>query len=348
MNQTKENHGITIPTKPFVALIVALVSIVFAQEASACAAFNCLASKDFQAQGLSSEPGLTVGLSYDYINQDRQTIGKNSSVTTIELLNSNPNLYEVKHRITTALTTLSVNYNKTDLGVELQLPYVARTLETFNSALNAPNPPLNISQSNSMGDARVIGRFSGSDDNSFGLNVGLKLPTGATDATMSDGVTLFDRSLQPGTGSTDMLVGAYKSGQSDKFGWFVQAMYQTALSTKSDVNNGGTYKPGDSKSINIGMRYATFGNKIIPMLQLNMSSRLSDTGTAATPMITGGELIYLTPGVTARLWGGAMGFIFLQLPVFQDVTATDVSRPLESGSQLTAQRILSLGIKHTF
>lgn len=342
MSHIQTNRSKSVAAMPVAAaFILVLFSLIFTQEASACAACGCLVSKDWQAQGISSEPGWTVGLTYDYIKQDRQSIGRDTSSTTIQLLNNNPNASEVEQLTTTAITTLNVNYNSTDWGVDLQLPYVARYHETYN-------PAFNTSQSNTIGDARVLGRFSGSEDGSFGVILGVKLPTGPIDATFSDGITPLDRSLQPGTGSSDFIMGVYKSGQVAKYGWFVQGMYQTALATKSDTNNGGDYKPGDSKSLNVGIRYATFGQRIVPMLQLNMISRLADSGTAATPLLTGGDLVYLTPGISARIWGGTTAFAFLQVPLYQNVNASDPNGALGTGSQLTPQRILSFGIRHSF
>lgn len=342
LNQTKANRSKPIfSSKITTALVLVLSSFTLAKEASACAACGCLVSKDWQAQGVSSEPGFTIGLSYDYIKQDQSRIGThNTSINA--LLNNNPNGSEVEQLTRTSITTANINYNSATWGVDVQLPYLSRYHETYN-------PTFNTSQSSTLGDARVIGRYSGfSEDQTFGLIFGVKLPTGPINATFSDGVSPLDRSLQPGTGSTDVIVGAYKAGQIDKYGWFVQGLYQTAVSTKSDINNGGDYKPGDSTSLNVGVRYATFGQQVTPMLQINVVSRRPDSGTAATPLITGGDLVYLTPGVSVRLGGGTTGFAFLQLPIYQNVNTSDPTGALGTGAQLTPKSILSLGIKHSF
>ena len=66
-----------------------------------------------------------------------------------------------------------------------------------------------------LGDIRVAGRYQfkvGADDparlQTVGLLFGLKLPTGQTDVTNAEGEEA-ERSLQPGTGTTDPFVGAY-------------------------------------------------------------------------------------------------------------------------------------------
>lgn len=341
MNQTNTNrHKFPRATQITMAIVLVLSSFTLANEASACAACGCLVSKDWQAQGISSEPGFSLGLSYDYIRQDQPMIGTHSASINA-LLSNNPNASEVEQLTTTSTTTLDVNYNDDNWGVDLQLPYMSRYHETYPDGT-----VLNTSQSNSLGDARVIGRYSGlSSDQTLGLMLGVKLPTGPSNITFSDG-SLLDRSLQPGTGSTDVIVGVSKSGQVGKYGWFVQGLYQTAIATLSDIQ--GEYKPGDSMSLNIGVRYATFGQKVTPMLQINAVSRRADSGTAATPLVTGGELVYLTPGVSARLGGATTGFAFLQIPIYQNVNASDAGAALGSGAQLTAKSIVSLGIKHSF
>ena len=66
-----------------------------------------------------------------------------------------------------------------------------------------------------LGDIRIAGRYQlpvGKADparaQTLGLVLGLKLPTGKTDVTNAEGEPA-ERSLQPGTGTIDPLVGAY-------------------------------------------------------------------------------------------------------------------------------------------
>ena len=206
---------------------------------------------------------------------------------------------------------------------------------------------LGTEQSNTLGDVRVISRFSATDDNSFGLIFGVKLPTGPINATFADGITPLDRSLQPGTGSGDVIIGAYTSGQLDKYDWFVQGLFQSAITTQSSPSTDLEYSPGDTKSLNMGIRYTSLSKTIEPMLQINMISRNSDTGSAATPLITGADLIYLTPGVSVKFGNSTTAFAFLQLPIYQNVNASDPNGVLGTGSQLTPIRILSIGVTHS-
>ncbi len=75
---------------------------------------------------------------------------------------------------------------------------------------------------------RVVGRYLGfTEDKSVGVQFGLKLATGSFDNNFIAGPQEgepFDRGLQPGTGTTDLLVGAFTFGAlSRDWDWFAPA-----------------------------------------------------------------------------------------------------------------------------
>ena len=81
------------------------------------------------------------------------------------------------------------------------------------------------------GDLRVLGRYQFAPVQqgtaiaaSSGLNFGLKLPTGEFDVQNADG-DAAERTLQPGSGTTDALLGAYhqRACRIRTCPWFVQA-----------------------------------------------------------------------------------------------------------------------------
>ena len=105
---------------------------------------------------------------------------------------------------------------------------------------------------------------------------------------------------------------------------------QHAVATKSIA--GDDYRPGDAYSLNTGIRYAKFGAKFTPMLQLNYIHRQPDTGAGATPPDaltggpgSGGTLVYLAPGALIRVGGGTSVYGFVQLPVYQDVNSLQLT-----------------------
>jgi len=183
-----------------------------------------------------------------------------------------------------------------------------------------------------LGDIRVVGHYSGLfDDKTSGLILGVKLATGETGADFTGGVAAgqtgvsLDPGLQIGTGSTDVILGAYTSGAVSTYGWFVQGTLQHAVSPLATEAGGVTYRPGDAYLVNTGIRYAGFGATISPMLQLNFIHREYDQGSGVpidqltgSPM-SGGNLAYLSPGVSVRLGGGTSVYGFVQVPVYQNV-----------------------------
>jgi hypothetical protein len=105
------------------------------------------------------------------------------------------------------------------------------------------------------------------------------------------------------------------------------------------------YRPGDAYTLNTGIRYAEFGAKITPMLQLNIIKRQADTGAFTVPLdpvtgvpISGGTLAYLAPGVSIRAGGGMSVYGFVQLPIYQSVNSL----------QLVPQYTLTLGVRQSF
>ena len=85
------------------------------------------------------------------------------------------------------------------------------------------------SHTQSIGDVRVVGRYLGlTADHSIGVQLGFKLPTGSFNnnfiAGPQEGEPL-DRGLQPGTGTTDLIVGAFNLGAlSRDWDYFAQGM----------------------------------------------------------------------------------------------------------------------------
>jgi hypothetical protein len=332
---------------------LALATIASGSNAFACAACGCTLSKDWETQGITTKPGFSAELSYDYLNQNQQRYG--SGKASSALINSQYAAgQEVEAYTKTQTLTASLNYTGETVGISIQLPVVNRTHGTYGAPV-APGPgqtvnpaTLTTSSDNSIGDVRIIGRYTGfSEDKTSGIIAGVKLPTGNTGATFSDGVTPLDASLQIGTGSTDIILGGYTSGSVDKYGWFTQGTVQHAVATDTAIG-GLAYRPGDAYTVNAGLRYAEFGAKITPMLQLNIIKRQADTpggvgmSVPVDPVtlvpVSGGTLAYLAPGASIRLGGGTSVYGFVQLPVYQSVNSL----------QIAPQYTLSLGVRQSF
>jgi len=341
------------------ALTLAVAGALSASgSARACATCGCTLSRDWLGgQGFGSA-GLSVGLSFDVTNQNQfhQGSGNISQGQAEQILNAgtnaNPGGNEVETQTLTRTTTLNLDYNTPEWGVSAQLPFVYRYHQTYQTGLgqtasdaavfltgnSGGTESYNFSQVNSLGDVRLIGRYALSVEGGYGVTFGIKLPTGITTGAFSGpaGGTV-DPSLQAGTGSTDVLLGGYYTSQIDAWGWFTQATWQHALASQAG------YTPGDALNANLGLRYAGLLDNVTPLLQLNYVHRNTDSGFNAshefdgTPQ-TGGNLMYLAPGVAATLGNGFRAYAYVQFPVYQSV----------NGVQLTARDIFSLGIRKSF
>jgi hypothetical protein len=333
------------------ALAMALgASALFSSiEAYACAACGCTLSKDWEAQGISSKPGFTADISYDYLNQNKQRYGTSSASSSL-IVSQYAAGQEVEAYTKTNTITASLIYNTDTWGVTVAVPYLSRNHGTYGEgtagATAVDTTALTTSSNSGIGDVRIVGRYNGlSADSSSGLIVGIKLPTGSTSGTFSDGATL-DAGLQIGTGSTDIILGGYTTGTIDTYGWFLQGTVQHAVATKS--LSGADYRPGDAYSLNTGIRYAGFGAKVSPMLQFNVIKRQADTdnGTGVNvPLdpvtgvpVSGGTLAYLAPGISVRVGGGASVYGFVQIPIYQNVNSL----------QLTPSYTVTMGVRQSF
>ncbi|HET7921820.1 MAG TPA: transporter [Gammaproteobacteria bacterium] len=315
--------------KRLVRMSLLLVSgLSLAPDALACASCGCTLNTDLGSQGMVSGSGWHVDLRYDLVDQTQSR----SSDQAVGL--AVPNSEEVEQRTRNGYYTLGIDYGfNRRWSVGLQLPWLDRYHTTYAEADTA----LSSSDSNSLSDARVLARYTGlSPDMSTGLLFGLKLPTGTQDVDFSAGPATgeaLDRSLQPGSGTTDLMLGAYHFDNFNaRFGWFAQVMYQHALAAHDG------YRPGDSFNVNAGLQYY-LNDSLTPQLQVNAQLRGHDTDDDLVGQDnSGGRLLYISPGVTFNLGEGWHGHAFVQFPLYQYVY----------GVQLTPTRIFSIGASYNF
>lgn len=197
------------------------------------------------------------------------------------------------------------NFNR-DWGVMVRIPTVNRTLTTDTGAY-AGIVPFN---STDVGDIELMGMYTGFfKDLSTGLIFGLKLPTGTYSAPG------LDRDTQIGSGSTDLLLGAFHRGLltgDNAWQYFGQVMwrrpflYQSAADPQGffDGNPGvvQTYYPGEQIDGAIGVNYNNLYHvlgfdKITPLAQIIVSHRDPDTGTGADPYNSGFDRVMISPGI---------------------------------------------------
>ena len=315
----------------FVAAAIALASLPHGASASCGAAF-CLVNTDWSAQGSWVEPGVRFDLRFETVDLDQPRSGADR--VSVGQIPRHHDEVETKNRNWVA----NIDWSPAAAwGLNLSIPYVdrdhvhihnhhgARVLETWNFR--------------ELGDVRVQARHElfGSREtpehqSSVGVMLGVKLPTGKHDVANADG-DLAERTLQPGTGTTDVLLGAYWHGMApmNDVSWFTRVQGVIPASTRDG------FKPGRQVSADAGARYA-IGRDVGLMLQLNYGDKGRDHGPEAEPEDSGQRQLFVSPGISWNLGRSAQLYAFAQFPIYQRV----------NGVQLTADWSALAGVSWRF
>ncbi|XRD81225.1 transporter [Dyella halodurans] len=310
------------------------------QAAHACATCGCTLSTD-AATGYSTESGWRINVDYTYIDQDQLRSG-GSKASPEQVVNqpSDPSLGggEIEKRTINRYYNVAATYRfDGDWGVTFVLPYVIRDHSTYGTQLQPYTPaaiaPDQISNSHvaGIGDAKVLASYQGFlPTHNFGVQFGIKLPTGHYGGQTDDGnfvgrPTTFnsgpnlgqslDTSLQAGTGSTDLIAGAYYfQPVSQNFDAFVNGQFQAAIKQNLDTP-GADFRPGNLASISLGLRYEAHANWV-PQVQINWFHKSADQGALADRPDTEGTVAYLSPGISGSLSEKLQVYAFVQVPVY--------------------------------
>ena len=317
--------------RKFTLLGGALSLLAFDAGASCGSAF-CLVNTDWSAQGAWVEPGARFDLRYETIDLDQPRNARHR-VAVGEVPRHHDEI-ETKNRNLVA----NVDWNLAPAwGLSLSVPYVDR--DHFHIH-NHQGAKLDERWSfRELGDIRVQARyefFASREDpaaqRSAGITFGVKLPTGKYDVTNDEGEAA-ERTLQPGTGTTDLLLGAYWHGAVPlaDTSWFARAQAVLPLSTRAG------YKPGKQLGVDAGLRYAC-SRELGLMLQVNYHVKDRDSGANAEPGDSGQRMVFVSPGVSWNFSKSAQLYAFVQVPLYQSV----------NGVQLTAGWSALAGVSWRF
>lgn len=315
-------------------LLLLLASAAASPEAVAsCGQAFCSINTNWHAQGVWTEPGLRLDLQYQFIDQDQLRRGSHeASVGDVprhhdELRTINRNW----------LGTLDYAIDPS-WGVSVTLPVTSRShshIHNHHDHDGGVSHETDVWNFSRIGDMRVVGRYQLMGDGlspSAGVNFGVKLPTGSHKVDNADGQRA-ERSLQPGTGTTDGIVGAWyrlplQDGDS---ALFVQAMAQVA------VGQSDGFRPGNQYSVDVGWQ-RQLAPQWAAFVQANFQLRSRDSGIDAEPEDSGSRKLFLSPGLSYAIARDFQAYAFVQLPVRQHV----------NGVQLTADWAAMLGVSKSF
>lgn len=289
-----------------------------------CGSAFCLTNTSWDTHGAWAEPGLRLDLRYERVNQNQPLVGR-----TKVAVGAFPRDHdEVRTANRNWLAGLDYTFNA-DWGLNVTLPVVSRDhFHIENDFDNGTQRP-EAWKFTKFGDTRVMvrRRFAVIEDReprlgTVGLNFGLKLPTGSTRVVNADG-DRAERTLQPGTGTTDALIGAYYAQllPAKDLSWFAQALVQLPLYQHEG------YRPGRRISVDAGLRYDA-SDKLSLLLQLNALFRGRDSGANAERDDTGGRSWFLSPGLSFALAKDVRVYGFVQAPLYQYVNGVQLgTRP---------------------
>lgn len=309
-----------------------------------CGSSFCAVNTHWDTQGLVNDEGLRIDLRYSYAQADSPRAGSAKvakPLPTDPLLAAAPGTEVENLRTVNETLNMDLDYAfDPQWSVAADLPVVRRDHAHTLSDVAAPFI-VEQRKFSRIGDLRVIGnyRFAAEQHHAgSGIRFGLKLPTGGTGLEMAPGKPM-ERALQPGSGSTDAILGAYyhQDSADTPWGWFVSGQVQSAFATRDG------YRPGNDVALDVGAHYAVSA-ALTGLLQLNAHFKERDSGINAN-LHSGGHSLNLSPGMSFSVAPRTRLYGFVQLPLYQYANTDPAGTPF---GQLTAPWSLSLGISQTF
>ena len=309
----------------------ALLAVALEASASCGAAF-CLVNTDWSAQGAWAEGGVHFDVKYEFIDLDQPRAGRNR--IAVGEIHRHHDEVETRNRNLVA----SLDWSLTPCwGLSVTAPLVDRKhFHIHNHQGEAIEDRWDFRR---LGDVRVQARYQISPretaieaPRSWGITFGAKLPTGKYDVANSEGEAA-ERTLQPGSGTTDALLGAYWHGAAllDGWSWFTRVQAVVPLNTRAD------FKPGRLLQADVGARYAV-NSTVGLMLQSNFQAKARDRGANAEPEDSGQRALYVSPGISWNASRNVQAYAFVQVPAYQSV----------NGVQLTADWSAVAGVSLRF
>ena len=288
--------------------VTTLGTLTMAPPAVACQSCGCTLS-DWSTEGYSPGTGLRMDYRFDYIDQKDLRSGKSAADRTSFIY---PASEEVQQQTLTRFQNLSLDWSPdATWGLNVLVP----VLDRYHTTVAAGDTQVSTSDESGVGDARIIGRYQGFLPNrSVGVQMGLKLPTGAYRDTFSQGPQAgepLDRGLQLGTGTTDLIAGIFNGGAlSRSFDRFEALQVQMPLNARED------FRPGSAIVANVGARYL-WRSWFTPQLQLNARWEGRESGAQADRTNSGSTTIMLSPGVAVGDGNRFIAFAVVQVPVYE-------------------------------
>lgn len=310
---------------PLAALAAACLS---APASASCGSAFCNVNTNWNAQLPLTESGTRIDLRFEYIPQDQPRAG-NRDVAVGQVPRHHDEIKTINRN-----TILTIDHNfDANWGLTATVPLINRDHEHFHN--HQGEKLLETWDFTLPGDVRLLGRYQMQGNhpaNVYGVMAGLKFPTGDFRVRNASG-ELAERSLQPGTGTTDPVLAVFWNDTLPipDSGWFAQAQGQMPLYKMAG------YRPGYQLQLDLGYTYHPLDDLALS-LQLNTLKKGRDTGPEAEFEDSGSWTVSLSPGVTYAVLANTSIYGFVQVPIYRYV----------NGVQLTARWAALVGISTRF
>lgn len=335
-----------INTSPLHRLLPVAVALIALDAHASCGSSYCSVNTHWDTQGHANTEGLTLDLRYSQAKANELRAGS-SRISPDAPSGSDAEIED--RRTINKLLDIDADYTvNARWNIAIGVPVVSRDhTHTFDSSISGPFQQQ--AKFTELGDIRVVGKYkfdTGSLDSGGGIRFGLKLPTGVINKTMTPpdpadptAPYALERSAQPGSGTTDVILGLYRFGSTpgSDWSWFGSGQIQVAAASRDG------FRPGRQINLDLGLNYA-FSHELGGLLQINVQHRARDAGSNAT-MASGGRSVNLSPGLAYALTAQTRLYGFVQKAIRQYAN-TDPADP--ASGQLTAPASFALGISHRF
>ncbi|MGD2063879.1 MAG: hypothetical protein PVF51_09910 [Nitrospirota bacterium] len=302
---------------PFVPCLLALALLGAAADAGAsCGSAVCSINTDWQALGLGVQRGWRLKVQYEFIDQDRLREGSD------DVSHAEPDAEHEEVRTVNRNWLATADYGiDGHWGINLTAPFLNRDHEHIHDPFDeAERETWHFSD---LGDLRLQGRYQvrgGAEGQLLTwATFGVKLPTGRFHVANDEGEEA-ERTLQPGTGTTDLLVGGYVQLRLPP-NWgsvFGGVSFQTPLNER----NG--FRPGTQYQANGGWNYPVTRH-LGAILQADLTYRTRDRGPDAEPDDSGLTTLSVSPGVSLSVGRATRLYTFVQLPAYRHVNGVQLT-----------------------
>jgi hypothetical protein len=294
---------------------------------ASCGSAFCTLMTDRYAQGTGvPQIGWSVDLHLESVVQDQLRKGT-SRINPSDV--TNEDAIERKTDNLNFIGYLSYGFNA-DWSLALRIPVTSR--DHTHDALDEDTGEFTDHERwnfTRLSDIQVLIRrqfLAEGAKTSYAFFGGLKLPTGSFDVVNADGARA-ERALQPGTGTTDVVIGAAARHAVG----FKDALI-SQISVSEALNSRDEFKPGTRFEISGGWSHA-FSHRVGAVIQANLLVKDHDKGLEAEPNNSGLTSLNISPGITAGVGKSSTVYGYVQVPVYQRV----------NGIQLTPEYAISVG-----